>query len=164
MPALTVGTAAPEIKLTTTKGANFSLQQALKRGPVVAAFFKISCPVCQFTLPYLERIYKAYAGSKVAIVGISQDERNYTEDFAREYGLTFPLLLDPMDRYPASNAYEITNVPSIFLIADGEVKLSIVGWDKRDMETLNLEVASASGGPVQPLFRKGEDIPTSKAG
>ena len=164
MPALTVGTAAPEIKLTTTKGANFSLQQALKRGPVVAAFFKISCPVCQFTLPYLERIYKAYAGSKVAIVGISQDERNYTEDFAHEYGLTFPLLLDPMDRYPASNAYEITNVPSIFLITDGEVKLSIVGWDKRDMETLNLEVTRASGGPVQPLFRKGEDIPTSKAG
>ena len=164
MPALTVGTAAPEIKLTSTKGANFSLQQALKRGPVVAAFFKISCPVCQFALPYLERIYKAYAGNKVAIVGISQDERNYTEDFAHEYSLTFPLLLDPVDRYPASNAYEITNVPSIFLIAEGEVKLSIVGWDKRDMETLNADVARASGVPARPLFRKGEDVPTSKAG
>ena len=164
MPALTVGAAAPEIKLTSTKGANFSLQQALKRGPVVAAFFKISCPVCQFTLPYLERIYKAYAGSKVAIVGISQDEQNYTEDFAHEYGLSLPLLLDPVDRYPASNAYDITHVPSIFLIADGEVKLTIVGWDKRDMETLNAEVARASGVPVQPLFRKDEDVPSSKAG
>jgi len=164
MPALTIGTAAPEIKLTSAKGANFSLQQVLRRGPVVAAFFKINCPVCQFTLPYLERIYKAYAGSKVAIVGISQDERDYTEDFAHEYGLTFPLLLDPVDRYPASNAYEITNVPSIFLISDGEVKLSIVGWDKRDMETLNAEVARASGVPAQPLFHRGEDVPTSKAG
>jgi peroxiredoxin len=164
MPALTVGTAAPEIKLTSTKGANFSLQQALKRGPVVAAFFKISCPVCQFTLPYLERIYEAYTGSKVAIVGISQDEQEYSEDFARDYGLSFPLLLDPVDRYPASNAYDITHVPSIFLITDGEVKLSIVGWDKRDMETLNAEVARASGVPVQPFFRKGEDVPTSKAG
>lgn len=164
MPALTVGTAAPEINLSSTKGVKFALQQALKRGPVVAAFFKISCPVCQFTLPYLERIYEAYAGSKVAIIGISQDEKKYTEDFAHEYGLTFPLLLEPVDRYPASNAYDITHVPSIFLISDGKVRLSIVGWDKRDMETLNAQVARASGMPIQALFRKGEDVPTSKAG
>jgi peroxiredoxin len=164
MPALTVGTAAPEIDLTSTSGMKFLLQQALKCGPVVAAFFKISCPVCQFTLPYLERIYQAHPGSKVAIVGISQDEQNYTEDFAREYGITFPLLLDPVDRYPVSNAYDLTNVPSIFLIGDGEVKLSIVGWDKQDMETLNAEVARASGVGVQPLFRRSEDVPASKAG
>ncbi len=164
MPALTVGTAAPEINLPSTKGKKFSLQEALKRGPVLAAFFKISCPVCQFTLPYLERIYKAYPGSAVTIVGVSQDEQSYTEEFAREYGITFPLLLDPVDRYPSSNAYDLTNMPSIFFIAAGEVKLSIVGWDKRDMERLNAEVARASGVSVQPLFRKGEDVPASKAG
>jgi len=164
MPALTVGTAAPQINLTSTKGTNFSLLEALKRGPVLAAFFKISCPVCQFTLPYLERIYKAYPGSAVTIVGVSQDEQNYTQEFAREYGITFPLLLDPVDHYPASNAYDLTNVPSIFFIAAGEVKLSIVGWDKRDMEKLNAEVARTSGAPVQPLFRNGEDVPASKAG
>jgi len=164
MPALTVGMGAPEIDLPSTKGTRFSLQQALQQGPVLAAFFKISCPVCQFTLPYLERIYRAYPRGKVAIVGISQDEENYTEEFAREYGITFPLLLDPVDRYPASNAYELTNVPSIFFIEDGEVKLSIVGWDKRDMESLNAEVARTTGAPLQPLFRNGEDVPASKAG
>jgi len=164
MPALAVGTAAPQIKLSSTKGTAFSLKDALKRGPVVAAFFKISCPVCQYALPYVERIYKAYPGSPVTIVGVSQDEDNYTEEFAREYGISFPLLLDPEDRYPASNAYDLTNVPTIFFIAGGEVKLSIVGWDKRDMEALNAEVARATGVPVQPLFRKGEDVPASKAG
>ncbi len=164
MPALTAGTAAPEINLRSTRGKKLLLAEALKRGPVVVAFFKISCPVCQFTLPYLERIYKAYPGSRVAIVGVSQDEQHFTEEFAGEYGISFPLLLDPLDRYPASNAYEITHVPSIFLINDGAVKLSIVGWDKRDMETLNAEVARASGVPIQPLFRKGEDAPASKAG
>jgi peroxiredoxin len=164
MPALTVGTAAPEINLPNTKETKFSLAEALKRGPVVAAFFKISCPVCQFTFPYLERIYRAYPGSPVTIVGVSQDEANYTQEFARENGITFPLLLDPVDHYPVSNAYELTNVPSVFLISSGEVKLSIVGWDKRDMETLSAKVARVSGVPVRPLFRKGEDVPTSKAG
>jgi peroxiredoxin len=164
MPALTAGTAAPEINVPSTKGTNFSLEEALKRGPVLAAFFKISCPVCQFTLPYLERIYRAYPGSAVTIVGVSQDEQNYTEEFAREYGITFPLLLDPVDSYPVSNAYDITNVPTMFLINGGEVKLSIIGWDKRDMEILNAAAARAARVPVQPLFRKGEDIPVSKAG
>lgn len=164
MPALTAGTVAPEINLPSTRGMKLSLRQALKRGPAIAAFFKISCPVCQFTLPYLERIYKAYPGNRVTIIGVSQDEQDYTEEFAREYDITFPLLLDPVDRYPASNAYDLTNVPSIFLINDGKVKLSIVGWDKRDMETLNADVARASGVPIQPLFHKGEDVPASKAG
>lgn len=164
MPALTAGTAAPEIRLTTTRGKQFSLAEALKRGPVIAVFFKISCPVCQFTLPYLERIYKAYPASKVAIVGISQDEKAYTEQFAREYGISFPLLLDPVDRYPASNAYELTNVPTIFFIEDGEVKLSSVGWDKNDMEHLNAEAARHAGVAARPLFRPGEDVPRSKAG
>ncbi|MGC2321734.1 MAG: TlpA disulfide reductase family protein [Terriglobales bacterium] len=164
MPALTVGMGAPEIDLPSTKGTRFSLQHALQQGPVLAVFFKISCPVCQYTLPYLELIYRAYPRGKVTIVGISQDEQNYTEEFAREYSITFPLLLDPVDRYPVSNAYEITNVPSIFLIEDGEVKLSIVGWDKRDMEAVNAKVAHAAGAPVQPLFRKDEDVPASKAG
>ncbi len=164
MPALTVGTAAPEINLPSTKGTKFSLAQALQRGPVMAVFFKISCPVCQFTLPYVERIYKAYPGSAATIVGVSQDEARYTKEFAREYGISFPLLLDPTDRYPVSNAYELTNVPSIFIINAGKVKLSIEGWDKRDMEALNAEVARASAVPVRPLFRKGEDVPTSKAG
>lgn len=164
MPALTVGMGAPEIDLPSTKGIRFSLQHALQQGPVVAVFFKISCPVCQYTLPYVERIYRAYPHDKVTIVGISQDEQSYTEEFAREYGITFPLLLDPVDHYPASNAYELTNVPSIFLIEDGEVKLSIVGWDKRDMEALNAAVAHAAGVTVQSLFRKGEDVPISKAG
>jgi peroxiredoxin len=164
MPALNAGTAAPEINLPSTRGTKFSLQEALQHGPVVAAFFKISCPVCQFTLPYLERIFKAYSGRNVSIVGVSQDEKQDTDDFARDYGITFPLLLDAVERYPVSNAYDLTHVPSIFFIADGEVKLSIVGWDKRDMDSLNAAVARASGVPLQPLFRKGEDIPASKAG
>src|ERR1700752_3248175 len=112
MPALTVGMGAPEIDLPSTKGTRFSLQHTLQQGPVLAAFFKISCPVCQFTLPYLERIYRAYPRDKVTIVGISQDEQSETQEFAREYGITFPLLLDPADTSLASNAYELTNVPS----------------------------------------------------
>jgi peroxiredoxin len=165
MPALESGTVAPAFTLPTTHGDQFSLEEALQRGWVVAAFYKITCPVCQLTFPYLERVYKAYPRENVSFVGISQDEEDYTEDFAREYGVTFPMLLDDTDTYPVSNAYELTNVPTIFVIApDGEIKLTSIGWDPREIEQLNTLVAKAAGVTRQPVFRTGEDVPPAKAG
>ncbi len=165
MAALDSGVVAPEFRVTTTDGRNVSLKEALKRGPVVAAFFKVSCPVCQMTLPYLERIYKAYPGAKLTLLGISQDDRNDTRAFAREYGITLPLGIDPCDKYAASNAYGLTNVPTIFLIEpDGGIVLSSVGWSKADIEEINRRVAEAAGVKPKPIFKPGEDVPALKAG
>ena len=40
MAALQAGTKAPDISLAAVDGSTFSLQEALKKGPVFAAFFK----------------------------------------------------------------------------------------------------------------------------
>jgi peroxiredoxin len=166
MSALEAGVSAPEIQLPLVDGRKFSLTQALKRGPAVAAFFKVNCPVCQLAFPYLERIYKAYsASSKFAFVGVSQNDAADTEDFNRRFGVTFPTLLDDMRKYPASNAYGLTNVPSIFLISpEGEVEFSIVGWSRQDMEELNRQLAGISGLKVARLFNPGEQVPDYKPG
>ena len=91
MPALEAGVHAPEINLSFLNGGEFSLRDALKKGPVVAAFFKVSCPVCQMALPYLERVYKAYGKSgKLTFVGVSQDNAADTTAFNKRFGVTFP--------------------------------------------------------------------------
>ena len=132
---------------------------------MVAAFFKISCPVCQYAFPYLERIFKAYSGGPVTLVGISQDDKQATSGFAREYDISFPLLLDDTRTYPASNAYGLTNVPSIFLISPGgKVEASSVGWSKRDIEDMNARVAKAAGVAAAPIFKPGEDVAEFKPG
>ena len=165
MPALEAGVKAPAVKLPLVAGGTFDLAEALKRGPVVVAFFKISCPVCQFTFPYLERIYRSYPQGQYTLLGVSQDEENYTEEFAREYGISFPLALEDVDEYAVSNAYGLTNVPTIFMISPGGgVQLTIIGWDRREMEKLNREVARVSGAAVNILFQPGEDIPESQPG
>ncbi len=121
---------------------------------MVAAFFKISCPVCQYTFPFLERIYKAHGGKNVTIVGISQNERKDTAAFNKEYGVTFPVLLDDTDTYPASNAYGLTNVPTIFWIGqDGEIEISSVGWERKEIEEINRKAAELNGGGQKPVFR-----------
>ncbi len=59
MTALATGTQAPDFELKTLDGKSFSLSAELARGPAVLAFFKVSCPTCQYALPFLERLYKA---------------------------------------------------------------------------------------------------------
>ncbi len=165
MGALSSGVMAPDFKLSTTDGRAVSLKEALRRGPVVAAFFKISCPVCQMTLPYLERIYQAYPSDKFTFVGVSQNDQKDTLAFAKEYGITLPLALDPSDKYTASNAYGLTNVPTIFMIGtDGSIELSSVGWSKADIEELNRRLAKLAGVKPKAIFKPGEDVPEFKAG
>jgi len=166
MPALNPGTAAPEISLPSLNGTGkVSLSEARRRGPVIAAFFKISCPVCQFTFPYLERIHRAYGNGKVTILGVSQNNIEDSRSFAKEYNLTFPIALDDVQKYSVSNAYGLDTVPSIFLISpDGKVELISVGWDKKDIEELNRRAAKASGAATIPVFKPGEQVPDFKAG
>src|SRR5437899_1710457 len=127
MPALAPGATAPDISLSTLDGRQLSLDGAESSTPVVAAFFKVGCPTCQYAFPYLERIYKAYPKDKVTFVGVSQDTKNDTAEFTKQYGVTFPVLLDDMKKYPASNAYGLEYVPSIFVISpSSKVEFSTV--------------------------------------
>ncbi len=121
------GNSAPHFSLKALDGKQYSLDSLLARGPLVLAFFKISCPVCQFTFPFSQRIAERFADKNASVVGVSQDDARDTKEFNQEYGVTFPTLLDDAG-YPASNAFGLTNVPTIFLIApDGTV--SVVVWD-----------------------------------
>ena len=165
MAALTAGTRAPSFELPAIDGSKFSLQDALARGPVLAIFFKISCPVCQYAFPYFERIHKAYGGKKVSIVGISQNQRPDTAAFLKTYGITFPVLLDDTKTYPVSNAYGLTNVPTAFWIADdGAIEISSVGWVRKEFEEIAGQAASATGDTPKPVFQGTETIADFRAG
>ena len=119
------------------------------------AFFKVTCPVCQYAMPFVERLYRAHKG-KARIVAVSQHPKKETQLFLREYGITMPVLLDDPEHYPASNAYRLTNVPTIFLIAPGgEIEISSVGWNRKDLEEINRRLAEEASLPVPALFHRG---------
>lgn len=165
MPALAAGVHAPEINLSFVDGRKFILREALKKGPMVAAFFKVSCPVCQMAFPYIERLFEAYGKSgKLTFVGVSQDDAQDTQDFNEEFGITLPALIDERG-YPVSNAYGLTNVPTVFLISPpGEIERSIVSWSKPDMEDLNEKLAEISGVKPAALFHAEESVPEFRPG
>jgi peroxiredoxin len=165
MTHIVAGNVAPGFSLKSLDNKEYSRNTLLQRGPVVAAFFKVSCPVCQFTFPFLERLYQRYGSDGVTFLGISQDDARSTSKFAREYGITFPILIDDENGYVVSNAYGLTNVPTIFLIdVDGTVKVSSMGFDRKDLETIAAELAERKRISLAALFRPDEVVPANKPG
>ena len=67
--------------------------------------------------------------------------------------------------YPASNAYGLTMVPTIFLIEpDGSVKVSCMGFRKKDLETIASELADAVRSLLPPCFARTRTVPAHKPG
>ena len=66
MAALNPGTVAPDFTLQAMDGKRFSLFETLDQGPVLAVFFKISCPTCQYALPFLQRLHEASCQAETA--------------------------------------------------------------------------------------------------
>jgi len=164
MNTIVAGQTAPDFSLKSIDGREYSLQKLLARGPVFVSFFKVSCPVCQFTFPFLERLYQRYGGKDVTFLGISQDNARATKEFADEYGFTFPVVLDAED-YPASNAYGLTNVPTSLLIeTDGSVKIASLGFNKKDLEDVAAELSRRHQMLLSALFRPDESVPAHRPG
>jgi peroxiredoxin len=165
MAALKAGAKAPDFTLSTLDGKPFSLAQKLSEGPVVLAFFKVSCPVCQYAFPFLERLHKAYGDRGVKVIGVSQDNKSNTAAFIKQFGITFPVLLDPADSFTVSNNYGLTNVPTVFWInTDSEIETSSVGWIKVDFEQINRMMAEHLHATPSAVFQPGEDVRDFRSG
>lgn len=165
MAALATGAKAPGFELRTVDGKAFSLDGERERAPVLLAFFKVSCPTCQYAFPFLERLHKAYGSKGTRVIGVSQNDARETAAFIKEFGITFPILLDDPRSYAVSNAYGLTNVPSIFWVAqEGEIEVSSVGWVKADFEEINRRMAGAEKTTPAVVFRPGEEVRDFRAG
>jgi peroxiredoxin len=153
------GVAAPPFRLRDLDGNERSSEDLLTRGPVVLAFFKVSCPVCQLALPFLGRIGRGNPAGGMQIYVVSQDDARATRAFLRQYNISLPALLDAEESgYPASNAFGISHVPSMFLIEpDGVITWALDGFSKRELEALGERAGVAPFGPA-------DHVPEWKAG
>ena len=153
---LKAGAKAPSFSLDDMSGRKRSLADVLERGPALLVFYKISCPVCQMSLPYVDRL----APGSLNIIAISQDDESATTKFQEKFGgANLETLLDRAgENYPASNAYGIAHVPSMFFVEpDGTISAALEGFSKREMESIGRRAG------VEP-FRPDENVPEWRAG
>ncbi len=165
MAALTTGSKAPDFELKAMDGKRFVLRDELTHGPIILAFFKVSCPTCQYAFPFLERLERAYGHKGARIIGVSQNDPRDTANFTKEFGVTFPVLLDDTKSYPVSNAYGLTNVPTIFWVTqDAQIEISSVGWVKAEFEKIGRKMAEYVKIDPAVIFKSGEDVRDFRAG
>jgi peroxiredoxin len=150
MAPLTPGSAAPAID-----GVDLSA------GPTALFFYKVTCPVCQMAAPKVEAFERGYPGR---IVGIGEDPDPLLVRFAEEHGMTFPSIADEPP-YPASNAYGVRSVPTLFVIdADGTIVETVESWDRDRLNEASRRMADLIGSPSVPISVETDGLPPFRPG
>ena len=123
------GTKPPDFTGPTLDSQSMSLSNL--RGKVVVINFWASwCHECRPEMPVLEQLHREFGGRGLAIVGINARENaEAIRRYAKELGLTFPLILDPDGRINA--LYGVFGLPVTFVIGrDGRAVAFGVGSRK----------------------------------
>lgn len=121
-----VGAPAPDFELATLDGESVRLSDL--RGQVVALnFWATWCVPCRAEMPLLDAALEKYADAGLVILGIDADEpASLVADFRDEFGLTFPLLLDPGAE--VQQLYRVRGYPTTFFVdREGIIRAQQVG-------------------------------------
>jgi peroxiredoxin len=95
--------------------------------PVLINAWATWCPPCQVEMPDLAAFYKAHQKDGLVILAVNAGETAAQAGaFARQYGLTFPVLLDSDEAL--MDAMHINDFPTSILVGrDGTVKAIHIG-------------------------------------
>jgi len=120
------GTLPPPFSGRTLDAQPLSLTEL--RGKVIVVNFWASwCLECRPEMPLLERLHREFASRGLAIIGINaREDKDVVGRYARELGLTFPLVLDPGGK--VNDVYGVVGLPSTFVVGrDGRAVAFAVG-------------------------------------
>ena len=106
-----VGVKAPVFSAVDAESKTFSLEQELKKGPIVLIFYRgFWCPVCNKHLSSLQDGLKQIQEAGARIIAISPEKPEYLDKMAEKTGAEFTLLYD--EGYKIANAYDVSFRPS----------------------------------------------------
>ena len=164
MTMLSAGEPAPTFDLPDLEGRRHRLEDVLAQGPALAVFWQPACGTCHLAFPYLQRLVDLYPPGRWQLLAVSQDSVRASGDFARQHGLTFPILIEG-EGWPASQQYDPEATPTLFLIApDGTIEMTSVGFDKQELNETSRRLAERLGEAPQVLAEEDDGNPPFKPG
>jgi thiol-disulfide isomerase/thioredoxin len=120
------GTFSPPFSGSTFDGRQLSTSEL--RGKVLVVNFWASwCQECRPEMPLLDQLHREFASRGLMIIGINARENKDTVSrYARDLGLTFPLVLDPDGTI--NRSYGVIGLPTTFISGrDGRAVALAVG-------------------------------------
>ncbi|MGK7310703.1 MAG: redoxin domain-containing protein [Candidatus Longimicrobiales bacterium M2_2A_002] len=136
------GTPAPSLELPRINGDTAVLAEYRGR-PVIVNIWATWCPPCVREMPSLQRVYERYGEEGLEVLAVAVDDlpgerqpdgriEGLVSRFVDEYGLTFPVAIDPTGRTEQRFGTEF--LPTTVLIdRDGRIRATEVGgraWDE----------------------------------
>lgn len=154
------GSAAPRFALADAQtGERHSLDEALRRGPLVLGIYKASCQASKTAFLFLEKLAQQYPADRLTVWGIAQDSANVTRSFVRRIDITFPILIDE-DDYQTSRDYDIMATPTIYVIdRSGAIVWQAMGFQKPAMDELSAKVAELLDESVVDITAGTDHVP-----
>lgn len=108
-------TIPPEFNGPMVDGREMSLA-SLQGKVIVLNFWATWCLECRSEMPAFELLHREFSTQGLAVMGINAREGTATiREYAKELGLTFPLILDPSGKI--NSTYGVIGLPTTFLIA-----------------------------------------------
>lgn len=108
---LAVGENAPMFKALDADSSIFSLDEAIKEGPVVLIFYRgFWCPVCNKHLGSIQDSLKMIEQSGARVIAVSPEKPEYLDKMATKSEAEFTLLYD--EDYKIAEAYDVNFNPS----------------------------------------------------
>ncbi|EKN70036.1 membrane-associated thiol-disulfide oxidoreductase [Neobacillus bataviensis LMG 21833] len=133
------GKKAPNFQLQTVSGKEMKLSD-LKGKKVILNLWATWCPPCKAEMPHMQEFYQEQERKNVEIVAVNlttaEKDPSGVEKFVKDYGLTFPVLLDSSGQI--GDTYQAFTIPTSYIIdANGIIHKKIVGpMDKEMMNEL----------------------------
>ena len=143
---------APDFTLKTLSGENIRLAE--QRGKVVMLnFWATWCGPCREEMPLLEELQQRYQKAGFTVLGVNiedtREAKKYkaVEHFAKEKGVTFPILLDQKKELVGKieKLYLAGNLPmptTIFIDRSGQVRYLHKGYKSGDKKAYKTAIKS----------------------
>jgi len=127
-PSPREGFLAPDFTLDTLDGKKVALSE-LRGKIVIINLWATWCPPCRAEMPALENAYEQYKDSEVIVLGLNvtnQDSEKDIPPFVKEFGLTFPILLDRDGS--VSTLYQLKALPTTYFVnREGIIRTVVIG-------------------------------------
>lgn len=131
-------TAAPQFSGRTLDARQLSITE--HRGTVIVLNFWASwCLECRSEMPILERLQREFSSRGFAVIGVNaRENKEAVARYAKELGLTFPLVFDADGKITA--LYGVIGLPTTFVVGrDGRAVAFAIGprsWESAPARAL----------------------------
>lgn len=155
---------APEFELPGIDGEIYALQDLPNNKGLLVIFMCNHCPYVKARMQEINELRKQFSGS-IAFVGINSNDPDYDgegmdnmKEFAKEYGMEFPYLMD--EDGEVAKAYGATCTPDPFLfdqnlelVFHGRISDALQPDDEVTEETMKDVIMSMlAGESIDPWF------------